>query len=314
MHRRILSVVLIAIFLLLALPCKASATSQEPQYIYELHVDGNAESRQEKGNIVTFSVYLHRTDNQETFNMRGMQTEVRYDTSFFRLIEDSYVTAPGIVAKHVNGVGQFDEMYFNFLSYTGSDIWEAEKFIGSFRLEVLSGSGVSKVTLEDSMVAHPDGLGDSFEYEEVEHTVIVTTECTVKFVTNGGSVVQDMIVIYGEKIPKPQNPVREGYTFAGWYKDIHLQEQWDFDKDVVESSMYLYAKWTPDPTQPTETTEPTDPTQDPGNNQTCDGNRLILIILLIVVILASAFIIFLLLFRRKKNDEEDCTQEDNTQI
>ena len=305
MHRRILSVVLIAVFLLLALPCRASAASQAPQYIFELHVDGNRESRQEQGNIVTFSVYLHRSDRQESFNMRGMQTEVRYDTTFFRLIEDSYVTAPGVVAQHVKGVDQFDEMYFNFLSYTGNDVWEAEKFIGSFRLEVISESGVSKVTLEDSLVSPPDGAGSSYEYEEVEHAVIVTTECTVRFESNGGSAVQDMIVIYGEKIPKPQDPVREGYTFSGWYKDIHLQEQWDFDKDVVDSSTYLYAKWTvvePDPTQPTETTGATEPTKDPNKPQTGDENMLMLLILPFVAILAAACIFFLLMYRKKKNN------------
>jgi len=39
------------------------------------------------------------------------------------------------------------------------------------------------------------------------------------------------------------NPIREGYIFAGWYKDIHLTEEWNFEEDIVQSNISLYAKW-----------------------------------------------------------------------
>ena len=32
---------------------------------------------------------------------------------------------------------------------------------------------------------------------------------------------------------KPADPVREGYTFDGWYKDSEYNEKWDFSKDMV---------------------------------------------------------------------------------
>lgn len=61
----------------------------------------------------------------------------------------------------------------------------------------------------------------------------------------------------------PPDPVREGYTFEGWYKDEECIEKWDFEKDIIpkkeydiikmdngmEKSYYiyknniLYAKW-----------------------------------------------------------------------
>jgi uncharacterized repeat protein (TIGR02543 family) len=50
----------------------------------------------------------------------------------------------------------------------------------------------------------------------------------------------------GELIEEPENPERLGYAFNGWFKDIRLTDEWDFEIDVVpESSIILYAAWIP---------------------------------------------------------------------
>lgn len=36
---------------------------------------------------------------------------------------------------------------------------------------------------------------------------------------------------------QPQNPVREGYRFTGWYKDKECSELWDFDNDVISKAI-----------------------------------------------------------------------------
>ena len=36
---------------------------------------------------------------------------------------------------------------------------------------------------------------------------------------------------------------RKGYTFDGWYADETLDTVWDFETDVVEADLTLYAKW-----------------------------------------------------------------------
>lgn len=66
---------------------------------------------------------------------------------------------------------------------------------------------------------------------------------TVNFDTDGGSFVQSVKAMHSEKIIKPEDPVKEGYDFIGWYRDRLLKEKWDFDSDSVESSMTLYAGW-----------------------------------------------------------------------
>ena len=47
-------------------------------------------------------------------------------------------------------------------------------------------------------------------------------------------------------IPEPQQPIRDGYTFKGWYTNDKFTEEskWDFNTDKVTESMTLYAKWT----------------------------------------------------------------------
>ena len=39
----------------------------------------------------------------------------------------------------------------------------------------------------------------------------------------------------------PENPVREGYTFGGWYKEPECINKWNFTKDIVpKKTVYLY--------------------------------------------------------------------------
>ena len=55
------------------------------------------------------------------------------------------------------------------------------------------------------------------------------------------SVVTDLS--YGDKLTNPETPVKDGYTFAGWYKDSACTQAWDFETGIP-GDMTLYAKWT----------------------------------------------------------------------
>ena len=48
---------------------------------------------------------------------------------------------------------------------------------------------------------------------------------------------------YGDKLTKPETPVKDGYTFAGWHKDTACTQPWDFETGIP-GDMTLYAKWT----------------------------------------------------------------------
>lgn len=65
---------------------------------------------------------------------------------------------------------------------------------------------------------------------------------TVKFDTDGGSYVESVKLKYSDTVPECEPPVKEGYTFGGWYTDRGFTEEWEND-DTVSGSMTLYAKW-----------------------------------------------------------------------
>ena len=45
-------------------------------------------------------------------------------------------------------------------------------------------------------------------------------------------------------VSEPEEPMREGYIFAGWYSDAKFKKPWDFMTDIAEGKMTIYAKWT----------------------------------------------------------------------
>ena len=51
-------------------------------------------------------------------------------------------------------------------------------------------------------------------------------------------------ITVNELITKPEvDPTREGYEFQGWFKEQSCDNEWDFQNDKPESSVFLYAKW-----------------------------------------------------------------------
>lgn len=84
----------------------------------------------------------------------------------------------------------------------------------------------------------------------------------VTFDSQDGSQLKSVSAISGSRITEPDAPVRQGYTFLGWYKDCECTQIWDFSTDIVDGDITLYAGWqvvatpTPEPT-PQPTLEPT---------------------------------------------------------
>ena len=239
--KKVVSLVL-GIMLLLSLTVTAYATDNSREFFFELAVDGGNEKKVQPGDIITVVFTLHRTDSEENYDMYAMQNEIRYDSEFFKLVEGSAMLSNGISTTEIGLRDTFREFYMNFVSLSGGESWNAKKLIGSFQLEVIGESGVTKITNQDYLVSTADGK-DSYAATCQDVTIILTTDCTVTFETNGGSKIPDLVAQYGETIARPDNPVREGYRLVGWYTDIDLQNPWDFDTDTVQGNMTLYAKW-----------------------------------------------------------------------
>ena len=83
--------------------------------------------------------------------------------------------------------------------------------------------------------------------DELNETAIgftITASYTVNFDSQGGSAVDSIPADHGSKIAAPAEPVLEGYTFGGWFKEAECTTAWDFDVDTVIADTILYAKWT----------------------------------------------------------------------
>ena len=65
---------------------------------------------------------------------------------------------------------------------------------------------------------------------------------TISFETNGGSAIEPIQMMSGNKITKPSNPTKTDWYFDGWYSDSDLTQIWNFNT-VVYEDMTLYAKW-----------------------------------------------------------------------
>ena len=61
----------------------------------------------------------------------------------------------------------------------------------------------------------------------------------IKFDTDCGSVILDQIVEKNANVKKPEEPVRDGYMFIGWYLD---DEEYNFDMPVIKD-LTIKARW-----------------------------------------------------------------------
>ena len=161
---------------------------------------------------------------------------------------------------------------FNFRTGITADtvIYAGWTFLGyKVTFETNGGSAVSSQSILDNGCAsepkEPSMAGYSFSgwYTDQEltaafdFTTAITANITlyakwtiknytVSFYSDSSTVLTTQSAEYGSKIAEPEEaPVKEHYTFAGWYKDITLLTPYDFDSTVT-GDISLYAKWNPE--------------------------------------------------------------------
>ena len=69
---------------------------------------------------------------------------------------------------------------------------------------------------------------------------------TITFDSNGGTDVPAQELMYGDLVAEPEPPTREGYIFAGWFKDENCLYEWNMEEYQVAEPMTLYALWIPE--------------------------------------------------------------------
>ncbi|WP_400259963.1 InlB B-repeat-containing protein [Candidatus Methanomassiliicoccus intestinalis] len=64
----------------------------------------------------------------------------------------------------------------------------------------------------------------------------------ITFDTAGGTIIASQMIATGDKVTVPIDPRKDGFTFAGWYKDADCIDEYDFTVPV-DSDLTIYAKW-----------------------------------------------------------------------
>ncbi|MGP1495745.1 MAG: SUMF1/EgtB/PvdO family nonheme iron enzyme [Treponema sp.] len=118
-----------------------------------------------------------------------------------------------------------------------------------FTANPTSGYSVDKWTVSDGTLEAGGTEGATNASVKITKATTVTvsfttTKYTVTFDVDGGTPAPEaQKVEHGNKVSKPTDPTKEGYTFANWFnKDTDTL--WDFDTNTVSKNITLYAKWT----------------------------------------------------------------------
>ena len=65
---------------------------------------------------------------------------------------------------------------------------------------------------------------------------------TVSFRETDGTLIDEKPYVHGAKVAEPNAPVKQGYTFAGWFTDTACENAYSFNTKLT-GSLTLYAKW-----------------------------------------------------------------------
>ncbi len=83
----------------------------------------------------------------------------------------------------------------------------------------------------------------SLEYEGGSYRFLRKIVYTVTYDVDGGSALEADEVVNGRTLAKPQDPVKEGYDFIGWYADAEFSKPYAFGSAVVTENTVLYARF-----------------------------------------------------------------------
>lgn len=103
--------------------------------------------------------------------------------------------------------------------------------------------GYSLTGWSRTLGGEPFAIGSEiFDEDSVVYAVWTPQVHTVTFRANGGSQTPSQSVQHNGRAMEPADPVRNGYSFEGWFTDEALIHEFNFSTPIT-SDLVLYAKW-----------------------------------------------------------------------
>ena len=203
-------------------------------------------------NLIELSMLMGSNGKEVLFQVSDDYIQWQYvgDSTWTNLIElSSLAGSDGLEVSFQIADG------FIQWQYVGDDTWtnliELSTLVGAAGIDGINGlngtNGIEgKSAYEIYLEYNPEYLGDEDQWiqdlvngnlsEETPITYLIT------FDSKGGDDISAQSVEFGEKVMIPENPIKEGYSFIGWFYEDTLFN-WNFIGFGVTENMTLKAKW-----------------------------------------------------------------------
>ncbi|MDO5294863.1 MAG: InlB B-repeat-containing protein [bacterium] len=156
--------------------------------------------------------------------------------------------------EKIIGVSDYNDDYGFYspertIEFDGEFVYYANRMFDKYDpTDILMEFDVWEEEEEDGVILYEfSSDGKMYAYIEEENMIVCMDLNRIAFVDfdakNGTELETQIAEINGLLSAPTSVPKRTGYTFAGWYRDEQCKQPWNFDFDLVQEDMLLYAKW-----------------------------------------------------------------------
>ena len=153
--------------------------------------------------------------------------------------------------------GLDDGEYFTKIYEDDSDRYFTIQMIGDAftfdpKTDVITVNPGEEKSVDGEMIVTWKNQPGTFNTKPYQKKVKLHWDClrngySIAFLSNGGTYVAPINQKYGTKVVTPAAPVKQGYQFAGWYRDEELTVPYTVPGTMPDEDVLVYAKWTPAP-------------------------------------------------------------------
>ncbi len=267
--KRLISLVLSLTIILTMI--SVSVVAEDEGYTFSVYVGGKSELDAELGQIITVNMKIDKNGGSKEIALEKLDAAITFDTEYLEYLSASIPSTgwhgPMGEVSVVDGVKQGDTLKIFRAKFADNISLPCNFVTISFRTIK---EGTTKITLSNSRL-----FADNKNYTAAmkDATVnIVDKQYTLKFETDGGSAIDEVVVNKGENVDLSEyKTTKDGYVFDGWYKDAAYENK--VTSVVLDDSTTVYAKWNKEKAEVEEPVEPSTPADKPINNPYEDVNE-----------------------------------------